>query len=150
MEEKDITQPVIDKCKQIALHWRMEIYEGCGVAVWNGSLKKITCVGIIAELDEKEKEIWIRSNGKNEHHYWNNLEGGWLISIPSISDCLTRLEELNFIWYFQRNDDETCELLIYPLANFITPKYRKNHFKEKTKHLVALSALFEVSKGEVK
>ena len=28
MKREDITQPVIDKCKQIAKHWRMDIYEG--------------------------------------------------------------------------------------------------------------------------
>lgn len=96
MKESDITSEIIVKAKEIASLWRAEIYVGMGVAIFNASTSMLTEVGIIMELDKKDERIWVGKESKESWYYWNNLEGGWLIPIPSISDCLEKLIELGF------------------------------------------------------
>ena len=76
MKESDITQPVIDKCKQISEHWRMEIYVGCWIIC---SYLKMDVVVL---------------------HHGVSIYKGELIPIPSISDCLEKLRELRALSAF--------------------------------------------------
>jgi len=81
MKESDITTPVIDKCKQLAEHWRMEIYEGCWVSVEHMG----STLELIIGSDKP------RADGKDNRDLFS---GGNCIPIPTFSDCLDKLREL--------------------------------------------------------
>ena len=95
MKQSDITPESIKLSKQIAEFWRMEIYEGCWVS------KKVRK---LVTKDEKIicKEIWKTRlyNGRT-----TIIKEGECFPIPSISDVLTRLQELDYILsIWQRGD----------------------------------------------
>ncbi len=127
MKESDITQPVIDKCKQIAEYWRMEIYEGCWIVLWNGQIKLIDCESK-EDLDE---------DGYSDKD---------LTPIPSISDCLEKLDELGWVvWVGNADDSEVkspwvCH--IYKIDEYKEENYGDNPLE------ALLSALLEVLKND--
>jgi len=45
VKESDIMQPIIDKCREIAKYWRMELYEGCWIRVANKTRLVISIIG---------------------------------------------------------------------------------------------------------
>lgn len=71
MRESDITPEVIELAKEIAEIWRMEIYVGCWIIHKDGGIPHLVSTGV---------QFY-----ENEHQ----------ISIPSISDCLEKLRELD-------------------------------------------------------
>ena len=89
MRKADITTPIIEKCEQLAKHWRMEIYEGCWVEVTIGRKTVCHTVGYIGE-----DALYRVNTGLALFHVARADE---LLPIPSISDCLEKLRELN--WY---------------------------------------------------
>ena len=91
MKESDITQPVIEKCKEIAKHWRMEIYVGCWICLIQikRGKKKFNpelVDGKIFWIDKDTRQLYWGSFGEIHKKEY--------IPIPSISDCLEKLREL--------------------------------------------------------
>ena len=78
MKESDITPEVIAKAKEIAEIWRMEIYEGCWVL--HGGLVKL----VYQKLGQFISVIIGHQKGE--------FLSGDLIPIPSILDCLKKLD----------------------------------------------------------
>ena len=80
----------ISLCKQIAEKHRKDLK--IGMYVWRDFCKTVQ---LIYRLDEEDKEIFtvILKRRKLNHLYWNNLEGGWLTPLWTISDCLEFLRE---------------------------------------------------------
>ena len=82
MREKDITKEVIRLSKEIAEHWRMEIYEGCWfVSGLDG--QPILYKDILYDPDYKKPDI----------------------PIPSISDCLEKIRELGYCMRLEDQPD---------------------------------------------
>jgi len=125
MKKSDITQPIIDKCKQLAEHWRMEIYVGCWI-VTNFGTKLII---------KHPTEI---------PHFRNR---GDFTPIPSIWDCLEKLRELGFkaIIHFDYPGDEPMVDAFWFRA---IPPLLKSHKKSPSFHEALLSALLEVLTNE--
>ena len=76
MRKEEITQEIIEKAKELAEYWRMEIYEGCWV------------------YDKLDNVLDLVFGGRK---YWFDrgfLKTETFIPIPSISDCLEKLREL--------------------------------------------------------
>ena len=120
MKQSDITPKIIDLSKRIAEHWRMEIYEGCWYVLKNSSI--LGC--------------WF---SWGDRAYTDEI-----VLIPSIEDVLEKLDDLGFMWNFQRTDKGDYQFHIYPLPTWVVPKYRKNYFETKDKHETVLLALLEV------
>jgi len=78
MKEQEITPKVIELAKEIARHWRMEIYEGCWI-VWNDNVINLV-------TDEHTLKFLLRTESRILHY----------VPIPSISDCLEKLRELGY------------------------------------------------------
>ena len=115
MREKDITPEVIRLSKAIAELWRMKIYVGC----WVITLREVVY------LIKSESEIeWIE-----EDH------GG--IPIPSISDCLEKLKELDSEWRTHQLVAVFDGLLTYDIMTI------------QIFHEALLSALLEVLRNNV-
>lgn len=107
MKESDITPEIIAKAKEIAEHWRMEIYEGCYFAV--ESSKKDDWEGIDAKIFTPPEIYMTKNIGGGRYYGYASPENGcgsvfsedphdyclpdkWF-PIPSISDCLEKLRE---------------------------------------------------------
>lgn len=119
MKESDITQPVIDKCKQIAKLWGMEIYEGCWCILrWQEPFL------IVDELLAQ----------------WADEQGA--IPIPSISDCLEKLGERQKFMpdYYNKKDFDRSLLNIFKY-------YIKGELTVEKVHCWLLTALLEVLKN---
>ena len=127
MQEKDITTPIIDKCKELAKHWRMEIYEGCWVHLEEWEEK----IFLVTEVNGEDIEVsgfhWISTRG---------FFSGEDFPIPSISDCLEKLRELGWtnvdITLDQNLKGQTrCLLYIDKVDHrgFVTDNKNKRHKK---------------------
>ncbi len=128
MKKPDITQPVIDKCKQIAEYWRMEIYEGSWILeAWHG-------MALVKWSPYLVSDISLMPHRKNER-----------IPIPSISDCLEKLRELNDIHFTIDSDARGWAVaIVHPFH----PKFNAeiHDFEGDTLHEALLSALLAVLK----
>ncbi|MBA7679675.1 hypothetical protein ES703_87977 [subsurface metagenome] len=95
------TKKEIDLCKQIAEKKRKDLK--IGMYVWRKFDKTIQ---LIYRLDKEDEEIYtvILKGEKLNHLYWNNLEGGWLTPLWTISDCLEFLRERGY-WARMDVDD---------------------------------------------
>ena len=92
MRKSDITTPIIDKCKELAKYWRMEIYEGCWVKASNGAIATV----IYKERDPCTADLlgYYIFDGAAMWYDLAPLED--IIPIPSISDVLEKLKELGW------------------------------------------------------
>ncbi len=124
MKESDITQPVIDKCKQITELWRMEIYKGCWVEINTN----------VYLVNRAESKIYQTGNT-----IWNKKDG---IPIPSISDCLEKLQERQEIMPEYYNKKHFDRSLLNIFKNYI-----KGEFTVEKVHYWLLTALLEVLRG---
>ena len=98
------TKEEISLCKQVAEKYRKDLK--IGMYVWQ-ELSKV--VQMICGLDEEERNIYlvVPETGNKKVVYWNNLEGGWLTPLWTISDCLEFLAERGFwIIGLQQDEDE--------------------------------------------
>ena len=97
----------ISLCEQIAKKYRRNLK--IGMYVWRKFCKSIQ---LIYRLDKEDKEIYtvILKEKKLNHLYWNNLKGGWLTPLWTISDCLEFLRKRDWL---------------LDLKNSPTPKYGK-------------------------
>jgi hypothetical protein len=124
MKKSDITQPVIDKCKQIAEYWRMEIYEGC----WYVDIDLVR-LWQLKEIPSFPSEVF---------------------SIPSISDCLEKLREGRWIAFhvywgiFAKKF--VVEIQHYPPTGTTSMIIKKHQHTSESLHEALLSALLEVLK----
>ena len=101
MREKDITKEVIRLSKEIAEHWRMEIYVGCWICLIQikRGKKKFNpelVDGKIFWIDKDTKQLYWGSFG--EIHKED-------IPIPSISDCLEKIRELGYCMRLEDQPD---------------------------------------------
>ena len=90
MKQSDITPEVIRLSKEIAKHWRMDIYKGCWVYEDWDKIDEQTDVGLVQWADG---EMFYTTGSKMD----NKKDG--VTPIPSISDCLEKLRELG--WYVE-------------------------------------------------
>ncbi len=130
MRESDITQPLLDKCKQIAEHWRMEIYHGCW-AGWNSDdgLDLVATKLGVALLNKTKKLSWF--------------------PIPSVSDCESRLEEAGLMFKSERQfPSMKHEVYLEWIPTWNSPQLSTNRFVGSTLHLALLSALLKVLKND--
>ena len=90
------TKEEVGLCKQVAEKYRKDLK--IGMYVWRKFCKTIQ---LIYKLDKEDKEIYtvILKGNKLNHLYWNNLKGGWLIPLWTISDCLEFLRERDWCLY---------------------------------------------------
>ena len=126
MKQSNISPKIIELSKKISKYFRMEIYEGCWVWDEYGDPQ--------IKLLTQDEMAYLRT--------WSN-EKYWF-PIPSISDVLKKLDDLGFMWNFQRTDKGDYQFHIYPLPTWVVPRYRKNYFETKDKHETVLLALLEV------
>lgn len=86
MKESDITSEIIVKAKEIVKYWRMEIYEGCWVVNQSKTWREVSSI---------KKEAVIRDEGAVLIYTKSQIRNYELaVPIPSISDCLEKLREL--------------------------------------------------------
>ena len=106
------TKEEINLCKQIAEKHREKNDKEAkelkvGLYIWQEFSKSVQ---IIYRLDEKEKDIYtiVPKTGSRKLLYWNNLEGGWLTPLWTISDCLEFLEKKGLLddWSIDKEWDE--------------------------------------------
>ena len=131
MEESDITQPVIDKCKQITEYWRMEIYEGCWVISQRKEWKNVSDIEMKADITD-DSIVLIDNVSKVQIP-------SLTIPIPSISDCLEKLRELNYKYGIEYDHD----------GHWIhihggKEEWYSANFDHQDAHIALLSALLEV------
>lgn len=130
MKESDITPKVIELAKEIVKYWRMEIYEGCWITRAEASGHETTLI-TARKLDEIE------------HYGFGAYINVGFFPVPSISDCLEKLRELQY--YVQWNDNlDFYEVFIWKNLDDV-PKSIKCKWKL---HEALLAALLEVLKEE--
>jgi len=99
MKQSDVSQPIIDKCKELAKYWRMKIYEGCWVMVRGDEDWEITHPvnddGFTLILFDTH---WSLVAGALYHDELPNAYREYFL-IPSISDCLEKLYNQHFRVY---------------------------------------------------
>jgi len=83
MKKQDITPEIINLAKRIAEYWKMEIYEGCWIQNNYGK----PCLELVTKTHLKS---YLIESVTPEKHWF---------PIPSISDVLLKLDELNMIIY---------------------------------------------------
>ena len=135
MKESDITQPVIEKCKEIAKHWRMEIYEGCWVL--HGGLVKLVFLkrGQFIYIITGEEKLMVVD--------------GDVTPIPSISDCLRKLDSVGMIVYNSGQWEQGIDHHDLPDVWMLVIRKRYGNksseieIKSKSLHEALLSALLE-------
>jgi len=121
MKKQDITPKIINLAKRIAKYWRMEIYEGCWL--FDVQNQRLTLAQISSQADAKELGF---------------------IPIPSISDCLKKLRELELRYIFHKyNLRKVSVSIIDNKARTILFQSRKNF---PILHEALLNALLNVLK----
>ncbi len=120
----EFTKEEMILCEQLANRHRKDLK--IGMYVWREFDKTIR---LIYKLDEKEKDIYtvytsvILKTEIFEKLFWNNLEGGWLTPLWTISDCIFWLREKGFY------------LSINTLGEYWTCLAYKNIFDEENKNI---------------
>jgi len=128
MKEQDITPKVIELAKEIARHWRMEIYRGCWILTPDEFL-------LFEPRDMFLDGVALRFTNGNYSKEW--------FSVPSISDCLEKLRE-------HANENITIfidtSMIWFVTLDMHTQKKKTN--QSKSLHEALLFALLEVLKVE--
>ena len=95
MNKKHIMPEIIELSKELANYWRMPIYEGCWVCViqvkkGGEKFNRKLIDGKTFWIDKDTRQLYCWSLGKiHENDYF---------PIPSISDCISKLIELDPEW----------------------------------------------------
>ena len=137
MRKSDVSQPVIDKCRELAEHWRMGIYEGCWVArAISGDLS--------GTREYKIYQVtWLLHKGFQVINTTHGLEDMPIeyYPIPSISDVLSKLKEMKIL------DIELIQEGDFWTVWFFSDEEHPKGKTCNTLHEALLSALLEILKG---
>ena len=143
MKQSDITPGVIELSKELAEHWRMEIYRGCWIICKDTNRPYL--IEVVEEWENKDISYDLsEGDGITTEPISSFKEhiDEFFIPIPSISDCLDKLRELGFkvrISEIRSDRPHVCKL--YDLDGFSVATFTRN-----STHEALLSALLEVVK----
>lgn len=144
MKQSDITPEVIRLSKELAEHWRMEIYEGCWIARGMGR-------DLSGEYYYKAYQVtWLLHKGFQIIDTVHGLQEAPIkyIPIPSISDCLKKLREFSDYWRKLEEvegNTEVTHLVTHFLCGY---GFTKTQLALQELHKDLLSALLEVLKEQ--
>ena len=139
MKESDITPKIIEKSKELAEYWRMELAYGSWVAVHFSKL------GLAPLLFDGEWSSGVPSDSLYHEKTMELFQKDKWFPIPSISDCLEKLMELRLRYIFHAWElDEILVSLIDDEKGDVTV----DQMKATTLHEALLSALLEVVSHE--
>jgi len=142
MKKQDITPKIINLAKRIAKYWRMEIYRGCWIKI-----------GGEAQLITSTCDDYFFTGCNCFKNRWTNRKGSG-VPVPSISDVLLKLDELNMIIYnlgqWEQGIDhrDLSDAWIVVIRKRYRDKSSEVEIKAPSLHEALLAALLEVLEKE--
>jgi len=139
VKESDITPKIIEKSKELAEYWRMELAYGSWVAVHFSKL------GLAPLLFDGEWSSGVPSDSLYHEKTMELFQKDKWFPIPSISDCLEKLRELSISIHLSDTARVNIEDVEYFNGSYVVRgiKFRKYWFLNNP-HEALLSALLEV------